>query len=305
MINYAIQRLILAFFVAVAVSIIAFALLRLSGDLAMVLAGDGATDEEVRQMAERHGLDRPFVVQYFDWLIRMLQGDLGTSLFTHRPTMEMILEAVPVTAKIAFLSLGAALAFAIPLGVIAAAYPNTWIDRAVLALAVAGKAMPTFWMALVLMYWLGVQLRWLPISGSATWQHLVMPVIVLGTSVMPQLMRLTRSGMLDTLESDFIRMAWAKGLPAHVVFFKHALRNAILPLVSVAAVQLGTMLGGSVVIETIFAMQGIGYLAWESIIRSDPPVVQAIVLIIASFYVLLTFLADVLNAWLDPRLRAR
>lgn len=305
MISYAIQRVFLAFLVAVAVSIIAFALLRLSGDLAMVLAGDGATDEQVRQMAELHGLDRPFVVQYFDWLIRMLRGDLGTSLFTHQPTMTMILDALPVTAKIAFLSLGVALVLAIPLGVLAAAYPNTWIDRTVLALAVAGKAMPTFWMALVLMYWLGVQLRWLPISGIATWKHYIMPVTVLATSVMPQLMRLTRSGMLDTLESDFIRMAWAKGLPAHVVFFKHALRNAILPVVAMSAISLGFLLGGAVIVEAIFSINGIGALAYRSILRIDFPVVQAILFFLSFVYIFLTLIADLINAWLDPRIKVK
>lgn len=305
MAGYIVQRLFLAFLVAIAVSIISFALLRLSGDLAMVLAGDGATDEQVRQVAARHGLDRPFIIQYFDWLIKMLGGDLGRSLFTHQPTMGMILDALPVTALLAVYSLLVALAVSIPLGVVAAAYPNTWIDRAVLAIAVAGKAMPSFWLALVLMYWLGVQLRWLPISGIATWKHYIMPVTVLAVSVIPQLMRLTRSGMLDTLESDFIRMAWAKGLPAHVVFFKHALRNAILPVVAMSAISLGFLLGGAVIVETIFSINGIGSLAYRSIVRIDFPVVQAILFFLSFVYIFLTLVADLINAWLDPRIKVK
>jgi len=192
---------------------------------------------------------------------------------------------------------------AIPLGILAGLKPNSWIDRCALTIAVLGQAVPNFWLALMGIVIFSVQLRLLPASGSGTWQSFVLPSVALAYYAMPTLMRLTRAGMIDTLQSDYVRTARAKGLLPPQVVLKHALRNAILPLVSVSAVQLGMMLGGSVVIETIFAMQGIGYLAWESITMSDPPVVQAIVLTIASFYVLLTFSADVINAWLDPRLR--
>jgi peptide/nickel transport system permease protein len=192
---------------------------------------------------------------------------------------------------------------AIPLGVLAAVRPNSMFDRLALTVAVVGQAMPTFWFALTLILWLGVYWRLLPITGSETWQHFIMPAVALGYFVTPAIMRLTRAGVLDVLSSDYIRTARAKGLRPAKVLFKHALRNAIIPVVSLAAVQFGFMLGGSIVIETIFQINGLGYLAWESIQRKDLPTMQAIVLILAVIYVLLTLVADLVNAFLDPRLR--
>ena len=163
--------------------------------------------------------------------------------------------------------------------------------------------MPSFWFALTLMLWLGIYWRLLPITGSDSWANFVMPSIALGYYVTPAVMRLTRAGMLEVLAADYIRTARAKGLRPMRVLFKHALRNAIIPVVSLAAVQFGFMLGGSIVIETIFAINGLGFLAWESIQRADLPMMQAIVLVLSVFYIVLTFLADMLNAWLDPRIR--
>ena len=206
-----------------------------------------------------------------------------------------------VTMTLGVCALAFAVFLAIPLGVLAAIRPNTWIDRVALTISVMGQAMPAFWFGLVMIIFFGVMLRWLPISGSGTWKHYVMPAIALGYYAAPAFMRLTRAGMLEVLASDYIRTARAKGLRSGSVLFKHALRNAIIPVVSLAAVQFGFMLGGSIVIETVFALHGIGYLAWESIGRADLPVVQAIVLLLSLFYVVLTFLSDILNAFLDPR----
>jgi|TARA_B100000749_G_scaffold83936_1_gene63761 peptide/nickel transport system permease protein len=172
-----------------------------------------------------------------------------------------------------------------------------------LGLAVFGQAIPNFWLALIMILFFGVTLRWLPISGSETEWHFVMPTLTLGLTVMPQFMRLTRTGMLDVLDSDFIRTARAKGLNPIRVLFKHALRNAILPVISLAAVVLGFLLGGSVIMESIFALNGVGFLAFESIQRQDFPVVQSIVVMLSFIYILLTFLSDVINAQLDPRIR--
>ncbi len=196
-----------------------------------------------------------------------------------------------------------AVVVAIPLGVAAAIKPNSWLDRLALTIAVFGQAMPSFWFGLVLMILFGVSLRWFPISGSDTFAHMVLPAVALGYYATPAIMRLTRAGMLDVLASDYIRTARAKGLKTRSVLFKHGIRNAIIPVVSLASVQFGFMLGGSVVIETVFAIHGVGFLAWESIRRSDLPVVQAIVLMLSMIYVLLTLLSDVLNAALDPRIR--
>jgi peptide/nickel transport system permease protein len=232
-----------------------------------------------------------------------LRGDLGRSLFTNELVVELITDRIGVTFKLAIYSLILGLLLAVPLGVLASTRPNTWIDRMALGLAVFGQAIPNFWLALIMILFFGVTLRWLPISGSETEWHFVMPTLTLGLTVMPQFMRLTRTGMLDVLDSDFIRTARAKGLNPVRVLFKHALRNAILPVISLAAVVLGFLLGGSVIMESIFALNGVGFLAFESIQRQDFPVVQSIVVMLSFIYILLTFLSDVINAQLDPRIR--
>jgi peptide/nickel transport system permease protein len=232
-----------------------------------------------------------------------LRGDFGESFYFKEDVSKIVADRIPVTLILGGCALGFALALSIPLGVLAALRPNTWLDRLALTLSVLGQALPTFWFALMMIILFGVMLRWLPITGSDTWAHFVMPAIALGYYATPAIMRLTRTGMLDVLASDYIRTARAKGLRTGTVLFKHALRNAIIPVVSLAAVQFGFMLGGSIIIETIFALHGLGFLAWESITRSDIAVVQAIVLILACFYIVLTLLADLLNAFLDPRIR--
>jgi peptide/nickel transport system permease protein len=192
---------------------------------------------------------------------------------------------------------------AVPLGVAAAVRPNSIIDRVALFISVMGQAMPSFWFGLVLVVIFSIKFRLLPPSGTDGWQNFVMPTVVLGYYAMPAIMRLTRAGMLDVLSADYVRTARAKGASEMRVMFKHALRNAIIPVVSLSAVQMGFMLGGSIVVESIFALHGAGYLAWESIGRNDLPTVQALILIFALFYIVFTFLSDLLNAWLDPRMR--
>ena len=301
--RFFVPRLGVAVLVAITVSIIGFALLRVSGDLAADLAGEDATPAEVAEIAALYGLDRPLHEQYLSWAANALGGDLGQSLFTNEPVMDLILERVEVTILLSLYSLVLALAIAIPLGVLAAIRANTSIDRAALGVAVFGQAIPNFWFGLILIYLFGVLLRWLPISGSSSFAHFILPTVALGTAVMPALMRLTRTGMLEVLEADFIRTARAKGLSPGVIFFKHALRNAILPVVSLSAVSLGFLLGGSVIVETVFALNGIGLLAYESILRSDFPVVQSILVFVSLAYIVLTLASDLINARLDPRIR--
>ena len=301
--RFFLQRLAVALLVAVTVSIIGFALLRVSGDLAADLAGEDATSEEVAEIAALYGLDRPLYEQYLTWAGKALTGDLGQSLFTNEPVTDLILERVGVTVLLSVYALVLALVIAIPLGVAAAVRANSWIDRLALAIAVFGQAIPNFWFGLILIYLFGVVLRVLPISGSASFAHFVLPTIALGTAVMPALMRLTRTGMIEVLEADFIRTARAKGLRSPTVLFKHALRNAILPVVSLSAVSLGFLLGGSVIVETVFALNGIGLLAYESILRSDFPVLQSILVFVSLAYIVLTLASDLINARLDPRIR--
>lgn len=303
MLSYALRRLGVGVLVALSVSFITFGAIFVSGDPAIAMAGEGARAEDVENIRRFYGFDRPVAVQYLNWLGGALQGDLGRSYMLRQPVSEVIVTRLPTTALLAACALAFALVLAIPLGVLAAVKPNSAIDRLALVLAVVGQAMPTFWFALTLILWLGVHWRLLPITGSDTWAHFVMPSVALGYYLAPGVMRLTRAGMLEVLASDYIRTARAKGLRPLSVLFKHALRNAIVPVVSLAAVLFGFMLGGSVVIETIFQINGLGYLAWESIQRKDLPVMQSLVLILALIYIVLTFVADTLNAFLDPRIR--
>jgi peptide/nickel transport system permease protein len=303
MLVYTGKRLLLALLVAVTVSVISFVLLRLSGDIAAAMAGEAATAADIERIRQVYGLDRPLHIQYFEWAGKALTLDFGQSLYFRSDVTAIIAARLPVTMTLGVAALVFALVLAVPLGVLAALHPNSLLDRFALTVAVVGQAMPSFWFALLLILLFGIQLRWLPITGSATWAHFVMPAIALGYYATPAFMRLTRAGMLEVLASDYIRTARAKGLRTGTVLFKHALRNAVIPLVSLAAVQFGFMLGGSIVIETVFALQGMGRLAWESILRSDFPVVQAIILVFALFYIVLTLLADLLNAYLDPRIR--
>jgi peptide/nickel transport system permease protein len=303
MLAYAAKRLGVALLVALTVSLITFSMIYMSGDPAIAIAGEGARAEDVEAIRKFYGFDRPIAVQYLDWLASALQGDLGRSYTLRQPVAGVILARLPVTMILGASAIAFALVLAIPLGVVAAVRPNSMVDRFALVLAVVGQAMPSFWFALTLILWLGVHWRLLPITGSGSWQNFVMPAIALGYYVTPAVMRLTRAGVLEVLSADYIRTARAKGLRPMTVLFKHALRNAIIPVVALAAVQFGFMLGGSIVIETIFQINGLGYLAWESIQRKDLPTMQAIVLVLSVIYVGLTLAADLLNAFLDPRLR--
>lgn len=302
---YFVKRSFVALLVAITVSIVSFLLLHLSGDLAQSLAGPSASASDVAQVRKVYGLDRPMAIQYLDWAGKAIRGDFGESFFLKQPVFPIIAERLPVTMTLGVSALVIALFVSIPLGIVAALRPNSWIDRLALTISVFGQALPSFWFGLLLMLLFGVTLRWLPVSGTGGWQYYVMPAITLSYYSIPTFMRLTRAGMMEVLASDYIRTARAKGLRTMTVLFKHALRNAIIPLVAVAAVQLGFALGGSIVIEAVFSLHGVGYLGWESISRADFPVVQAIVLILACFYIVLTLLADLLNAFLDPRIRVR
>jgi peptide/nickel transport system permease protein len=215
----------------------------------------------------------------------------------------LIRDRLPVTLTLGLTGLAIALSIGLPLGILAAMREGSAVDRGIMLVALFGQAMPGFWLGLILIVWFGLELQWLPISGVDTWQGYIMPGVVLAFSAIPALMRLTRSGMIDALAADYIRTARAKGLSRSKIVLKHALRNAAMPVVSIAAVQLGFMLGGSVVTESVFALPGVGYLAWESITKNDFPVVQAVVLFLAVIYIALTLLADMMNALLDPRLR--
>lgn len=303
MLRFILKRLVLAAAVAVTVSAISFSLLFMAGNPAVALAGENASAADIAAISHQYGFDRPIPVQYADWLLHALSGNLGQSWYFHLPVSQIIADRLSVTMTLGLLSISFALILSIPLGVAAAVRPNSLVDRIALFISVMGQAIPSFWFGLILIVVFSIKLGLLPASGSDSWQNFVLPTIVLGYYATPAIMRLTRAGMLEVLSSDYIRTARAKGLSTRKIMFRHALRNAVIPVISLSAVQMGFMLGGSVVVESIFALNGAGYLAWQSISRNDLPTMQALILIFSMFYIFFTFCADVLNAWIDPRLR--
>ena len=304
MIGFLLRRLTLALLVCMTVLVVSFALTRLSGDVAVSMAGPNASLQDVETIRRDFGFDRPLPMQFLSWLGDALRGDLGRSFLYHAPVSGLIAARLPITLTLGLIGLAIAVVVAIPLGILAGLREGSLLDRGLMVVALLGQAMPSFWLGLLLVIWFGLRLHWLPISGVQTWQGYVMPGVVLAFSAIPALMRLTRGGMIDALASDYVRTARAKGLSSGRIVLGHALRNAAMPVVAIAAVQLGFMLGGSVVIESVFAVHGVGYLAWESISKNDFPVVQAVVMVLAVIFIVLTLLADLLNAVLDPRLRA-
>ena len=303
MLRYALKRVALALLVALSVSVATFALLNFATDPARAIAGEDAEPQVVEQVRERYGLDRPLPVQYAAWLGGLVRGNLGDSYHWRRPVAELIATHAPKTITLALMSLTVTLVVALPLGIIAALRPNTLIDRMALGTAVAAQAIPNFWLGLMFIIVFSVKLRLFPVSGDTTLLHFVLPCIVLGASSVPAVMRLTRAGLLEVLGSDYIRTARSKGFRGSRLLLRHALRNAMLPVVSVLAIQLGHKLGGSVIVESVFAINGLGRLALTSILGGDIPTVQMLVFIFALTFVLLTLAADLLNAWLDPRIR--
>ncbi len=303
MFSYIIKRGVLALSVALAVSLVTFFLLNFSTDPAISLAGEDATQAEIDLIRIQLGLNQPLYMQYLSWLGSVLTGNFGDSYFWHAPVIELVKRHFPVTLQLASMAIAVTVFVAIPFGIASALFPNTIIDRIALSLAVAAQAVPNFWLGVMAILLLAVMFPIFPVSGQDTFMHFIMPAFVLGLSSVPSVMRLTRTGLLEVLSSDYIRTARAKGYRGWPLLYRHALRNAILPVVSVLAVQLGSKLGGSIVTENVFAINGMGRLALESILAGDIPTVQMLVFIFALTFVLLTFLADILNAWLDPRIR--
>jgi peptide/nickel transport system permease protein len=303
MLKYALRRGVLALLVAFTVSVATFFLLNFATDPAQALAGEDAPPEVVEQIRAQFGLDRPLVVQYASWIGALAHGDLGQSYHWRSPVGALIASHAPVTIRLALLAMAVTIGVAIPLGAIAALRPNSIVDRLALSVAVGAQAIPNFWLGLMLIILLAVKFPIFPVSGDTTWMHFVLPALVLGASSVPAVMRLTRTGLLDVLASDYIRTARSKGFRGLRLLTRHAMRNAMLPVVSVLAVQLGAKLGGSVIVESVFALNGLGRLALQSILGGDIPTVQILVFVFALTFVILTFLADLLNAWIDPRIR--
>jgi peptide/nickel transport system permease protein len=297
------RKLAEAALVGLIVSFATFLLVNWTGDLAISLGGMQASKEELVKLRAAYGLDRPLLVQYVDWARRALSGDLGRSFFSQEDVLPLILSRLAVTSRLALAALLVGIATAAPLGILAAIYQGKWIDHLAQTIAALSQAMPSFWSGLLLILFFGVNLKILPISGNDDWTGYIMPALALGWFVFPIMLRLLRAGMVEALSADYVRTARAKGLDPKRIVLKHALRNAVLPVVSLAAVQFGQLLGGSVVVEAVFALPGVGQLAWNSIQRADFPVVQAVVLLVAMIFVVVNLIADIINGVLDPRIR--
>lgn len=297
------RRLLVSILTLLTISTLSFIMLKASGDISVSLAGEGGGADYAAFLRKTYGWDRPLMVQYADWLWRLMTGDLGTSFYYSSPVISLIGKSLVVTFKLGALAVLMALAIAIPLGISAAQRVGSWWDRFVLLIATLGQAMPIFWFSFLLILLFGLKLAWLPFSGEGGLASYVLPSFALAFYAMPALLRIVRAEMEGALASDYVRTARAKGLRGGTVIVRHAWRNTLVPLVAMSSVQFGFLLGGSVVVETIFAMHGIGYLTWEAITQNDYPVVQASVIAISTFYVALTLAADLLNMLIDPRIR--
>jgi peptide/nickel transport system permease protein/oligopeptide transport system permease protein len=304
MLNYVIKRLFSMIPVLVGISILLFFMLRmLPGDPAQVLAGQMASPEEIETIRKQLGLDRPVYEQYLSYLGRLVRLDLGRSARTQNPVIEEIWARLPNTALLAVVAIGLACLFGIPAGVISAVRPYTWVDYAVTMGALFGISMPVFWLGLMLVVVFAVVLRWLPAGGTGSWQHVVLPSVTLASFVVAFIARMTRSTMLETLSLDYISTARSKGLKEEVVVIKHALKNALIPIVTVVGLQFGLLLGGAVLTETVFAWPGIGRLIVDSILARDYPVIQGTILIFGLLYILVNLAVDILYVVIDPRIR--
>lgn len=303
MLAFTLKRLAATLLVLVTVSVLAFGFVHLSGDPAVAMAGEQASQQDLAAIRAQFGYDQPIVTQYLHWLTKVLHGNLGYSYYLKRDAAGVLLQRLPVTLLLGGGGMVVALVMALPLGILSAVFRNSWIDRCAMALSVVGQSLPNFMVGFMLMWFFGVYLRWLPIGGNQHFVNYISPMLALGLYAMPPLLRLVRAEMIGTVGSDYVKMARAKGMGSWNLVMHQALRNALAPVVSLAAVQLGHLLGGAVVIEAIFSIQGLGNLAWQSIQRSDLEMMQALILLMALMYSLLTLVADLLNGVLNPRLR--
>lgn len=287
------------------VTVVVFGLLHLTpGDPASLMLGEQATPEQIRDLRKALGLDEPLVTQYAWFLGHAVRGDFGTSIRAQRPALEVVLERLPATLLLTAGAFTFALSVGLPIGVISAVKRLSLWDHGSMALALMGQSMPVFWLGLMLIIVFSVHLRWLPVSGAGGPQHLVLPAVTLGTFLIGLIIRLTRSSMLDVLGQDYVRTARAKGLAERAVVVRHALRNALIPVVTLLGLQLGILLGGAVITETVFAWPGVGMVTVTAINQRDYPVVQCAVFISAVLVVSINWAVDVLYHFLDPRIRA-
>ena len=302
--RYLIRRLLLTIPVLLGVATLVFSLIHLiPGDPAQAMLGEGAAPEDVAQLRERLGLDRPLLVQYGSFLQGLARGDLGVSLRNDQPVLQQILERMPATAELAFASMAVAILIALPLGIIAAVWRGTAVDYSAMTLSLVGISVPNFWLGPLLAIVFAVELGWLPVGGRGTLAHLVLPAVTLGAALAAILARMTRASLLEELREPYVLAARAKGVSRTRAVLHHALRNSLIPIVTILGLQFGVVLTGAVITETIFAWPGIGRLLIQSISFRDYPTVQGCVLLIAVTYVGVNLVTDLTYGFLDPRIR--
>jgi peptide/nickel transport system permease protein len=301
--RFVVRRLAQAVLVVTGVSLVVFLVIRLTGDPAYLMLSPDASEADRVRLVHELGLDRPLYVQYAVFATRAVQGDLGRSLRYRQPALPLVLERLPATIELAVAALLLSLAVAVPAGVIAGARRDTACDNLTMLAALFGQSMPVFWLGIMLILVFSVHLELFPTSGRGSFAQLVLPAVTLGLYSTARVTRLVRAGMLDVIGQEYIRTAWAKGLPERRVIGKHALRNTLIPVVTIVGLELGGLLSGAVITETIFAWPGVGRLAVTAIFQRDYPLVQAAVLVTALVFVLSNLLVDVVYGWLDPRIR--
>jgi len=301
--GYILKRFFHSIFVLVGISLVVFIILHLTGDPAALLMPMDATPEQVAQFRQEMGFNDPIVVQYWRFFKGTLRGDFGQSFRHSQPALELVMERMPATIQLTLAAMVIALLVAIPVGIISAIRRNSILDHIGMTGALLGQSTPVFWLGIMLILIFSVTIQWFPSSGRGEIQHLVLPAITLGMFTMARTARMMRSSMLEVLGQEYMKTAKAKGLNPGMVILKHALKNAAIPVVTIIGMELGTLLGGAVITETIFAWPGVGRLAVQAIYNRDYPVVQAAVFLLASIFVLVNLIVDLLYTYLDPRVK--
>ena len=301
--SYLVRRLLLLIPTMVVVSIVVFGMVFLSGDPAVLMLPPEASDEQVEQFRDSHGFNDPFLVQYWRFMENAVKGDFGVSLRYNTPTMELVLQRVPATLKLSGLSMLLTVLIAVPLGTLAALKKGSAIDHVASFISVLGQAIPNYWLGFILMFIFGITLHLLPTSGGPGLKFVILPAITIAVNIMALITRMTRSSVLEALSEDYVRTARSKGVPNRIIITRHVIRNAILPIITIIALQFGYMLGGAVIIETVFSWPGLGLLTINAIYNRDYPVVQASVIFLTFAFVTINLLVDISYQFIDPRIR--
>ncbi len=305
MLRYVFKRVLALLPVIIGVTFIVFAILRLApGDPVKIILGDQVSPEQVEQVRREMGLDRPFLVQYGAYMLDLVRGNLGLSYATRQPVSLEVFSRFPYTLKLSLIATIVSILLAIPLGIVAAVRQNTFVDSASMIVALIGVSMPMFWLALLLILLFSLKLGWFPVSGANSWKSYVLPAFALGFMNMASTARTTRSSMLETIRQDYIRTARSKGVPRKIVIRKHAFKNALIPTITVVGLQIGNLLGGAVLAETVFSWPGIGRLMVQAIAARDTPMVLGCTIVFTIAFSVVNLVVDLLYGFVDPRIKS-